>query len=145
MARESALWVRCRTATQSLRAMRHRVDLQRLENAVGTGHPDVEGCIDGAQTWIELKSCMRPARPETCIHPKTRQSQADWHAARAKAGCRFHWVLIQVGEGHDARLYLIPGSHYEQVHVPENELELLSCVSPKATVADVLLRSARGW
>ena len=145
MARESALWDRCKTAAKQLRQMRHHVDLQRLENSVGTGHPDVEGCVDGGQVWIELKSCMRPARADTCIHPKTRQSQSDWHATRVKAGCRINWVLIQVGEGHDARLYLVPGSLYDQVHVPENELELLSCVPPKATVADILLRAVKGW
>lgn len=145
MARESALWDRCKTAAKTLRLMRHRVDLQRIENAVGVGHPDVEGCIDGGQVWIELKSCDRPKRADTPIRPKKRISQDQWHSARSKAGCRINWILIQVGEAHASTIYLVPGNLYDQITVPENELALLSVISPKATVADALLRAREGW
>jgi hypothetical protein len=127
------------------------VDLQRLENAAGQGHPDVEGCICspldtiGAQVWIELKSEERPARATTPIHPKTRESQSIWHRKRVEAGCRCNWVLLQVGEGRRGKLYLIPGSFYDKLHVPEAELERMSVVSPDASPADVLERAARGW
>jgi len=140
------LWARIRdTAVPELLWKKHQVDLQRLENAVGQGHPDVEGCIDGGQIWIELKSEDRPARPSTAIRPKTRPSQSIWHKERTKAGSRIHWVLLQVGEGRKARLYLIPGDRYDEIKATEAELELLSVLPPAATVADVLLRATRGW
>ena len=146
MARESALWKRIRdTAVPELLYKKHKVDLQRLENAVGQGHPDVEGCIDGAQVWIELKSEDRPARLTTLIHPKTRPSQSIWHKERTKAGSRIHWVLLQVGEGRKARLYLIPGDRYDEVKATEPELEELSVLPPTASLAGVLLRATRGW
>ncbi len=104
MARESALWDRIRdTAIPTLLATGHAVDLQRLENLVGVGHPDVEGCIDGQQVWIELKSEARPKRKDTPIRPKLRTSQSEWHKTRAAVGFRYYWVLLQVGSSRAAR------------------------------------------
>ncbi len=145
MALESALWQRCLTGARALRRGDHRVDLQRIENVAVSGHPDVEGCIDGLQVWIELKSCERPVRSDTPIRPKKRISQGIWHAARAKAGCRVNWVLIQVGEAYDAALYLIPGRHYDEITVPEARLAALSVLPSNATTGDILLRASQGW
>lgn len=145
MARESALWQRCKTGAKALTWQGHRIDLQRLENSVGVGHPDVEGCVDGGQVWIELKSCPRPARADTPIRPKKRPSQEIWHRERSKAGCRINWILIQVGEDRDAILYLIPGNRYAEITVPEAELLGMSALTASATAADALLRAAKGW
>jgi hypothetical protein len=152
VARESSLWARLKdTGVPALLDKGFLVDLQRLENAVAAGHPDVEGCIcwpfgnRGDQVWIELKSNERPKRGTTPIHPKTRESQSIWHRVRTDTGSRCHWVLLQVGSGHRAALYLIPGSLYDKLHVPESELARMSVVSPDASPADVLERAARGW
>ncbi len=145
MARETALWQKCFVASKALRNAGHLVDTQRIENLVGAGHPDVEGCIDGKQLWIELKSCSRPVRADTPIRPKARPSQEIWHRMRTNAGCRFHWILIQVGEDRSGVLYLIPGSRYKEIIAPEAKLAEMSCVPANATTADVLLRSIQGW
>jgi hypothetical protein len=145
MARESALWTRMKNGVKDLRFLGYPIDLQRLENEVAAGHPDVEGCIDGAQVWIELKSELRPVRATTPIHPKVRDSQRDWHRDRCKAGCRCNWVLLQVGEGSAASLYLIPGRHYEDIVATEATLQALSCVGPNDAMGRVLLTAALGW
>jgi len=145
MARESSLWQRCKTGLKHLKACGHVVHFCRLENSAGEGNPDVEGVINGDQCWIELKSNDRPARPGTIIRSKTRESQSIWHRERTEAGSRIHWVLIQVGEAHAAKLYLIPGQNYDDILVPEAELARLSLVSPDATLAEVLLRACEGW
>ncbi|WP_321471058.1 hypothetical protein [uncultured Paludibaculum sp.] len=31
------------------------VDWMRLENLVGTGMPDINGCLNGVETWVETK------------------------------------------------------------------------------------------
>jgi len=150
MARESALWRRVKDAgNAALIAGRCRIDLQRIENDVGAGHPDVDGCIDAVQVWIELKSCDRPKRPSTPLrlrsNPKTREAQKTWHVRRAAAGCRHNWVLLQAGEAYSARLYLIPGTFYEALESPEAELELLSFCDPADKMIDVLLKAKVGW
>lgn len=148
MARESALWQRIKkTGIKTLVNSGYGVHLTRIENAVGTGHPDVEGCINGQQTWIELKSEMRPARIDTPVRLKAwRESQSEWHKERTLAGSRIHWVLVQVGEDSDALLYLIPGSAYDQIKaLAEIELKALSVVPPKASISDALIRAAQPW
>jgi hypothetical protein len=146
MSRESSLWARIRnTAVPELRYKKHKVHLERIENSVGVGHTDVDGCIDGGTFFIELKSEDRPAKPLTRIHPKTRESQSIWHRERTEAGSRIHWVLLQVGEGRKARLYLIPGDRYDEIEATEAELDLLSVLPSTASPADVLLRATRGW
>lgn len=145
VALESALWSRVKTGGTELRLRKHKVHLERIENGVGVGRPDVNGCIDGDTFDIELKSELRPKRATTFIRPKVRQSQAVWMHERASAGCRTVWVLIQVGEYSGARLYLIPGTKYEDIIAPESDLELMSVIDPKTPMADVLLRACRGF
>lgn len=145
MARESSLWQRCRTAIKQLRKLGHAAHFCRLENSAGEGNPDVEGVLNGDQCWIELKSNDRPVRPTTVVRSKTRESQSIWHRERTEAGSRIHWVLIQVGEAHAAKLYLIPGSRYDEILVPEAMLTEMSLISPDASVAEALLRACEGW
>jgi hypothetical protein len=146
MALEKELWKRLKTGAAALRAVGHKVDLQRLENSVAAGHPAVEGCIDGNQLWIENKSEARPKKIDTPLHPKVRPSQSIWHKQRVQAGCRINWVLLQVGDAHDARLYLIPGCYYDRLKsIAEVELKALSVVPPTASPADVLIRAASPW
>jgi hypothetical protein len=145
MARESSLWTRCKTGIKHLKSRGHVAHFCRLENSAGEGSPDVEGVVNGDQCWIELKSNDRPKRPGTAIRSKTRESQSIWHRERTAAGSRIHWVLIQVGEAHAAKLYLIPGSHYDDIIVAEEALAALSSIRPNASVAEVLLRACEGW
>ncbi len=145
MARETALWQRCKTGLKQLRDCGHAHHFCRIENEAGEGNPDVEGCLNGDHCQVELKSCARPVRSTTPIHPKTRESQTIWHRERTGAGGRIHWVLIQVGHAHDAKLYLIPGSFYDELHVPEADLACLAVNDPDDGMASILLRACEGW
>lgn len=145
MARESSLWQRCITGRIALQDRGHLLHLGRIENSAGSGNPDVDGCLDGTQLWIELKSELRPKRRTTPIRFKVRESQSDWHRLRSEAGCRTNWVLVQVGESHKAKLYLIAGRDYDKLIAPEDELELISWCAPDESVADILVRAKRGW
>jgi hypothetical protein len=146
VALERALWQRVKKGGVALKLLGHCIVLTRIENMVDEGTPDVDGCINGPQVWIELKSCDRPARASTPIRPKTRPSQSDWHRERTAAGCHHNFVLIQVGEASQAKFYLIPGRDYDQIVAPEIDLELLSVLSYSTVpMTQVLLRAAAGW
>ena len=145
MALEKSLWQRCKTGVKHLEKGGHLAHVCRLENSAGEGHPDVEGVIEGQSFWIELKSNDRPARATTVIRSKTRESQSIWHRERTEAGSRIHWVLIQVGEAHAAKLYLIPGSRYDDIIATEIDLGAMSLIRPDASVGEVLLRACEGW
>ena len=146
MALERALWQRVRKAGLQLKKEGHKIHLTRIENMVDEGTPDVEGSIDGRQVWIELKSCARPVKAKTPIHPKVRQSQSDWHHERSEAQCRTLFILVQVGDASQAKLYLIPGREYDNIVAPEIDLEILSVLGyTTEPMTQVLLRAARGW
>ena len=150
MALERALWQRVRKASLQLKKDGHGVHFTRIENLISAGIPDAELCINGSQVWLELKSCDRPVRSSTPIRPrtgpKTRQAQSDWHRERTEARFKSVFVLIQVGEASQAKLYLIPGIHYDQIVAPEIDLEMLSILSYSTMpMTQVLLRAAAGW
>lgn len=142
MARESELWRRLKGGVKELGPS---ADLQRIENAAGVGHPDVEGCVNGQQIWIELKSEKRPKKSTTPIRFKVRPAQSIWHRQRVRAGFRNNFVLCQVGEGAQACWYLIPGRFYDSIVAPETTLEAMSLCAPRALPSDVLIRARFGW
>lgn len=145
MAFESALWKRVKGASTHLKHCGFKVDLKRVENSVGSGHPDVEGCIDGVQIWIELKSEERPKRATTKIRFKVRPSQDIWLQERVRAGFRQCWVLAQVGDAAESRLYLVPGHMYPNIVTTEAELERMSVTAPTLSPPKILLRAAEGF
>lgn len=146
MALESALWKRVKAASTHLKRCGFGVHLKRIENSVGSGHPDVEGCIDGAQIWLELKSEARPKRITTSIRFKVRPSQDIWLQERVRAGCRSCFALLQVGDGAASKLYLVPGHRYPNIITPEPELERLSVLrDPTLSLPEILLRAAEGF
>jgi hypothetical protein len=146
VARESALWQRCKTGVKHLNKCGFKTHFCRLENEAGSGNPDVDGCIDGIQVWLELKSCDRPARPTSLIRPRCRLSQEVWHRERSHAGCRTNFVLIQVGEARESRLYLIPGNRYAEIKAVESYLEAMSVLTTSnCSIADMLMRATEGY
>jgi hypothetical protein len=106
---ETALWEWLKTANDGLGRDLH---MRRVENLVGVGDPDVQGCLLGDYFDIELKTASRPKRPGTVIlnsrNEYVRPAQKVWHRLRWLAGGN-NFVLLQVGNGADKRLYLLPG------------------------------------
>lgn len=108
--------------------------------------PDVEGTLTHHQFFIELKSTARPARPTTKVRfaVRDREAQIDWLTKRwALAGNA--WLLLQVGSGHQAKRYLVPGKHAQKVYdgVTEDHLGHMSCIPESATPQSVLEVASR--
>lgn len=63
-----------------------RVKLDRVENYVGVGMPDVYLRTSGRATWIELKAPIAPKRPDTRLlgDKGLRQEQINWHLQSAQ-------------------------------------------------------------
>jgi hypothetical protein len=119
MATEHSLWQWLRKARDTFgTALR----LARLENLAGAGAPDVEGCLRGAQLWLELKVAARPARKATRLRfgSPLRDSQVEWAKEQLSAGGPLGY-LIQVGAGPERAIYLIHGCKYEALHAGVNE------------------------
>lgn len=114
--RESSLWAWLRDGSIT---MRPDLDMSRIENTVDEGTPDVEGYYQG-QFWCELKALARPVKPSTKIDLEVDTEQVRWHRRRFLAG-GYSWFFIQVGSGHSAKRYLIPG--YRCMELQKKQLE----------------------
>lgn len=105
---EAKLW-------QSVKAkMRKPCDrLDRIENGISSGAPDVNGCLSGEDVWMELKSPQRtPKRATTALmncagnHPLL-QTQINWFARQRQAsGIAF--ILVRT----EHHLILVDGTKH---------------------------------
>ena len=71
------------------------VDWQRIENLAGTGVPDVNGCYNGTEFWIENKVARSGSF-------EIRPDQVAWLTRRFNAGGK---VFVLVREGQTLSMY----------------------------------------
>lgn len=89
-----------------------RVD--RVENIVAVGMPDINFCAEGAECWIELKSPKEPARESTPLfgsNHKLSTYQANWFLSQKNADGN-GYILIAT----DKRWVLIDGKKADFVN-----------------------------
>lgn len=86
--------------------------LQRVENVVGDGMPDVYVGRNGA--WVELKAPTAPKKESTRLlgSEGLRASQINWHLKKASYGQR-SFVLIK--DSLD-RIFLVPGVYAAKIN-----------------------------
>lgn len=112
MARETGLW---KWLKKAIVVAKTNLDMNRIENSVMSGMPDVEGHYKNTgQFWLELKMAKRPARATTKVRPKVREGQVEWLTKRWHLGGNA-WILLQVGSGSEKKLYMIPGKYSRAV------------------------------
>lgn len=132
MARENVLWKWLRRGIKDVREL----DIERVENGVARGTPDVDGCWEGVAFKIELKRVVRTAGGTVKV--KFQPLQIPWIAKRWRSGGNV-WVLLAVGEGHDVSRYLVRGCDAACLaDTTVDELEEISVVAANATPLDVL-------
>lgn len=91
---------------------RDRID--RIENCLVPGMPDTNLCVDGLESWVEIKSPTEPKRLTTPLfgsNHKLSQDQMNWFLRQRNAGGR-GWVLIET----NWRWMLISGKHADEVN-----------------------------
>ncbi len=88
--------------------------LQRIENIVAEGMPDVHVSGPESECWVELKAVNRPKRETTRLlgTEGLRPSQVNWHL---KAGTKrmTTFILITDDEGN---LWLVEGKHAASIN-----------------------------
>lgn len=152
MSRETNLW---KWLSKILKDpdWKNNVDLNRLENLVGSGMGDVEGQVFlspeiHGQVWLELKMASRPVRKTTKVRPVVRDAQVEW---LYKRWCLLGnaYILLQVGSGAKLVRYLIPGCYAQRLQdgMLEEDIEKVSVINSRNRImsqADVLLACLSG-
>lgn len=88
--------------------------LQRIENIVGSGMPDINGCFNGREFWIEVKAPKEPKRPSTPLfgsNHKVSQEQKNWFMEQRQSGGR-GYLFIDT----DQRRILIDGKFADDIN-----------------------------
>ncbi len=88
--------------------------LDRVENRVVSGMPDINFCGDDVECWIEQKSPKEPKRATTKLfgsNHKLSQDQKNWFKRQVDAG-GLCYVMIST----DKRWMLIGGEHADAVN-----------------------------
>ena len=89
--------------------------LERVENLVGEGIPDVRVSFRGGSRdgWVELKAPSPRARALTPVlgAEGLRTSQKNWHRRAATHGT-VSWILVRSGDS----LFLVPGKFCDEVN-----------------------------
>lgn len=134
---EQQLWDRMRRATSKV-----TIRLERIENVVSEGIPDVLSLAAGVVTFCELKQVAAPPkRPTTRLIPSgkgLRQSQLNWHLEWHRHGGR---SLIIVGLGVN-KIYCFPGSAADLVNgMTQSQMEFCSVARNWNQVEEYL----KGW
>jgi penicillin-binding protein-related factor A (putative recombinase) len=134
MGLEQNLWKWLKKEVQPLVAQKD-LHICRVENPVGPGYPDVEGCYKGIGFHLELKAVERPKKNETLITLRhMRQRQIIWLEKRWRAGGSA-WVLLRIGQREGARIYLLPGNTAARLRegVLERSIDAISEIHPQAS------------
>lgn len=109
---EQGLWDRCR------KHLGPHMFIERLENLLDAGWPDVVTMCDGNVTWIETKKAEWGKRATTRIqlsNPLTSE-QRNWHLNCAKQGCR-SIILIEI----ERQIFAVGGKYADEVNGMKRE------------------------
>lgn len=139
--RESNLWGWLRDSLPKLKTKKH---IQRIEDSTKSGTPDVEGCIEGRNFWIELKVAYEQVR-NPIVRVKTTDKQVYFALKRTQVG-GLSWYLIRVGKHPNRFHFLIPGELAEALLDKPVSLDWLhanSVCDPQAKAIDIIV--AASW
>lgn len=135
--RESALWKWLSKAKEYYGPALH---MTRIENKIGSGTLDVEGCLNGKPFWLELKCGEVPARETTIVRIRVEDSQVDFARDRLTAGgaCGF---LIRLKTKTNSHLtFLLHGRYGYDIQrgLTLPDYKTLSVCDPKPAPQDII-------
>lgn len=141
MSMEKSLWTWMRDNSRTM----NRLDLQRVENRVSRGMPDVNGFYT-YEFWVELKGALRPVRSTSKLRFELSDFQVRWMQKRWIMG-GLAWLYMRVGTGSRISRYIIcPGEpgHLERMQsgVTEADVAAMSLLPPDHTFQEAIYRFA---
>ena len=113
--------------------------IERIENGVGIGTPDINFCGNGVECWIEMKAPIEPKRGHTPLfgsNHRLSQDQKNWFKRQLDAGGRA-WILI----GTDKRWLLINGRLADQL----NEMTVEALINASTWSTSRPVRDKTHW
>jgi len=117
----------------------HTINLERVENVVTVGMPDIYVKYYSSECWVELKTCKLPKRETTRVlgDKGLSQDQINWHQKHNVYGLR-SYILIKA----DKKLFLLPNKYAERINdMTQIQLFLASQAMSWEQIFEVLRKS----
>ena len=93
---------------------RHGDRVDRVENVLVSGMPDINYCSLGEECWIELKCPTEPKRKTTPLfgsNHKVSQEQKNWFLRQTTAVGNAYFLIVT-----NSRWMLIDGAHADEIN-----------------------------
>ena len=117
--------------------------MERVENGLIAGMPDVNYCLDAQEGWMEIKSPTEPKRASTALfasgHPVSIE-QINWMHVQHMAG-GVSWLMI----GSDKRMLMIHGGRVAALVHRINEMTVSELEKIAEWKAPVPLNDSVFW
>jgi len=116
--------------------------VQRIEDKLSVGVPDINVALNGYEVWLELKEFTWPKRADTPVHIPLRPFQLAWIRARTQVGGIVYVVARETITG---TVYVfagvqIIGKDIHPLSLPKKDLiELASYAGTVAEAADIVI------
>lgn len=113
--------------------------IDRIENCLVPGMPDINCCLNGTEVWIELKTPVEPKKRTTPLfgsNHKVSQDQANWMLRQKIAGGRAYFLIST-----DKRLALL-ASHFSMLI---NDMTIDEMIDNSSWSATKPLRDKDTW
>lgn len=147
MAIDGGLWNWMQPKCKTMKGLH----IERIENSVGSGRADVNGCFNGGAFDIELKLGDKLKTSDT-VDVIFQFHQPGWLRKRWNAGGNA-WVLIKLGMANKMRNFLIRACDLGedmilttdkkwQWRTSEAHLSDISVIAPNATVEEIIATAA---
>jgi hypothetical protein len=113
--------------------------IDRIENVMVAGMPDVNFCIDGVEGWIEQKSPKEPKRKSTKLfgsNHKVSVDQSNWMKRQTTAGGKAYFLIVT-----DLRWLLLDGAWADEI----NNMSVNQIVAASAWHYEKPIRDKEAW
>lgn len=136
MGLEQNLWIWFKDGLKTVEGLK----LQRVENNVAKGFPDIVGHYKKTGFFIETKACRQPAKRDSLLKFEIYKEQIIWNRDWWLAGARCYF-LIRVGKEREMYHYLIPGNMGSLLErCKEYELKAISVIPFERPDQKMILR-----
>jgi len=130
-----------RTAYRTLRLNLPQLGdrLDRVENLLVPGTPDINFCADGVESWIELKTPIEPLRANTPLfgsNHRVSQNQQNWFWRQRYARGRCYFLLAT-----NKRWILLGGQFADEI----NEMPLDKIIENALWCASRPIKEKEKW
>ncbi len=113
--------------------------IERVENGLGVGAPDINFCMESREGWLELKSPVEPLRDSTPLfgsNHRVSQDQMNWFLRQRQAGGFAAFLIVT-----NKRWLLVPSRYADDL----NKMTMAQLLKAAVWTASNPIKEPHAW